>query len=86
VSRSLAEAEYHAMANATSEVVWIHNLLQSFGLTIPAAHIHCDNQAALHIANNPVFHKRTKHIEMDCHFVCERILKGVISPHYTPTN
>ena len=80
VSQSSVEAEYRVMANATSEVVQIHNLLQPFGLTIPATHIHCDNQATLHIVNNPVFHEHTKHIKVYCHFVCERILKGVISP------
>ena len=73
------------MANATSEVVWIRNLLQSLGLTVPMAHLHYDNQAALHIANTPIFYERTKHIEVDCHFVRERILSKVIAPRYTPT-
>ena len=73
------------MANATSEVVWIRNLLISLGLNVPTAQLHCDNQAAIHIAHNPVFHARTKHIEVDCHFVRERILSGIITPHYTPT-
>jgi len=85
LSRSSAEAEYRAMANATSEVVWIRNLLLSFGVSVPPARLYCDNQAAIHIANNPVFHERTKHVEVDCHFVRERILSGVIQPQYTPT-
>lgn len=73
------------MANATSEVVWIHNLLLSFNLVVLIAHLYCDNQAALHTANNPVFHERTKHIEVDCHFVRECILFGVLSLQYTST-
>jgi len=59
------------MANATSEVVWIHNLLLSLGVSVLTIQLYCYNQAAVHIANNPVFHERTKHIEVDCHFVRE---------------
>ncbi|KAJ9162828.1 hypothetical protein P3X46_022570, partial [Hevea brasiliensis] len=74
VSRSSAESEYRAMAQSVCEVMWIFQLLDETGFKTPLpAKLWCDNQAALHIASNPVFHERTKHIEIDCHFVREKI-------------
>ena len=59
------------MANATSEVIWIRNLLKLLRILIATGVVHCDNQAAIYVAVNLVFHERTKHIEVDCHFVRE---------------
>lgn len=74
VSRSSAEAEYRAFATTTSELIWLQQLLNEFqiGSKSPAL-IFCDNQSAIHIASNPVFHERTKHIELDCHLVIPTI-------------
>ncbi|KAI5333442.1 hypothetical protein L3X38_023573 [Prunus dulcis] len=86
VSRSSAEAEYRAMAMATCELQWLRYLLYDLGLshTTPSL-LYCDNQAALYIAANPVYHERTKNIEIDCHVVREKIQNGSLRTAYIPS-
>ncbi|RVX19078.1 Structural maintenance of chromosomes protein 1 [Vitis vinifera] len=86
-SGSSAEAEYRAMALATCELIWLRHLLQElrFGKDEQMKLI-CDNQAALHIASNPVFHERTKHIEVDCHFIREKIASGCVATSFVNSN
>ena len=80
MSRSSAEAEYRAMAYACAEVKWLKVLLAFLGVYHrQPVRLFCDSQAAIHIASNPVFHERSKHIDIDCHFVRELLLSGVIS-------
>ncbi|KAL0309234.1 UNVERIFIED_CONTAM: Retrovirus-related Pol polyprotein from transposon RE2 [Sesamum radiatum] len=87
VARSNAEAEYRAMAHTTREILWLKNLLKELGFMYDdPVPMHCDNQAAIHIASNPVFHERTKHIEVDCHFIHEAILSQKICTPFTSSS
>ena len=67
------------MAGTCCELTWLRYLLADLHMPVSSpAVLHCDNQAALHIAKNPVFHERTRHIEMDCHFIRDKIVKGEV--------
>ena len=87
ISRSSSEVEYRAMAHAASEVTCLVRLLEELGVhNLTPVQLNCDNQSALHIARNHVFHERTKHIEIDCHFTRDKVLEGLLQLHYLPTS
>jgi hypothetical protein len=74
MARSSTETEYRAMVSTASELTWIKQVLVDLKINVnEPMKMFCDNQAARHIASNPVFHERTKHIEVDCHFIREKM-------------
>lgn len=86
MAHSSAEAEYRSMAITTCEITWLTTLLKELGIkTLGPAILKCDNKAAISIASNPVLHERTKHIEIDKHFVRDKVKVGVILPTYVST-
>jgi hypothetical protein len=79
VSRSSAEAEYRAVANGVAEATWLRQLLLK--LQAPPSRctlVYCDNISAVYHSNNPVQHQRTKHVEIDLHFVREKVVIGQV--------
>ena len=86
VARSSVEAEFKALAHGICEVLWIKQLLEELKATSPLPmKIFCDNKAAIAIAHNPVLHDRTKHVEVDKHFIKEKLENGLIIMPYIPT-
>lgn len=74
IAKSSTEAEYRALSTAATDVIWLRRLLQEFQIdTSTPTTIYCDNISAMAIANNPIFHARTKHIEIDYHYIREHI-------------
>jgi hypothetical protein len=83
VARSSAEAEYRGMAKAICELLWIRNLMIDLHIKpVNPMKLYCDNKAACDIAHNPVQHDRTKHVEVDRHFIKEKLEEKLIEvPH-----
>ncbi|CAL8092647.1 unnamed protein product [Prunus armeniaca] len=83
VSKSSTEAEYRAMSAACSKIIWLCGLLTELGFSpLHPTPLHADNTSAIQIAANPVYHERTKHIEVDCHSIREAYDHQVITlPH-----
>ncbi|CAA7031059.1 unnamed protein product [Microthlaspi erraticum] len=86
VSRSSAEAEYRAMAFLTQELVWLKRLLQDFGVSHDQPmSVFSDSKSAIALSVNPVQHEHTKHIEIDCHYIRDSILAGVVATTFVPS-
>ena len=87
VSRSSTEAEYRALAVGAVELAWLKMLLRDLGVYISHAPVlWCDNTSAISFASNLVFHARTTHVEIDYHFVREKVVRGDLSVKFISTN
>nr|GEX97258.1 uncharacterized mitochondrial protein AtMg00810-like [Tanacetum cinerariifolium] len=87
VSRSSIEAEYRALAYCTCEITWLLSRFMDLHIsTSTPILIFCDNQSSISLAANLIQHARTKHIEIDCHFVREKIKACILLPIYIPTH
>ena len=87
VSRSSTESEYKALADTVAELTWLQALLGELGVKQSSAPIlWCDNLGATYLSANPVFHARTKHIEVDFHFVREKVTKGKLQVQFISTH
>ncbi|KAJ9567646.1 hypothetical protein OSB04_003612 [Centaurea solstitialis] len=86
VSRSSAEAEYRGIANVVAETAWLRNLLLELCCPLSRATVvFCDNVSAMYLASNPVQHQTTKHVEIDLHFVRERVAIGHVRVLHVPS-
>jgi hypothetical protein len=87
VSRSSAEAEYRAVANGVAEATWLRQLLLELHTPLRRATLlYCDNISVVYMTSNPIQHQRTKHIEIDLHFVRERVAIGDLHVLHVPTS
>ena len=79
MARSVGEADYRALAQGVTEVLWLKSLFSELGYPFSSSPIiWCDNTAAKSIAENPFFHSWTKHTKIDVHFIRERVESGEV--------
>lgn len=86
MTRSSTESEYRALATAITDTLWLQRLLTDFdiSMSLPTP-IFCDNRSAISLANNPILHARTKHIEIDHYFIRQQIADQKIIVHHIPS-
>ncbi|CAH2086634.1 unnamed protein product [Euphydryas editha] len=85
VSLSSTESEYIALAKGIAEGCWIRNLLKEIGVDCKSFNINIDNQSAIHVAKNPEYHKRLKHIDIKYHFVRQQVEDKIVCLKYVPS-
>jgi hypothetical protein len=86
ISRSSAEVEYRAVANDMAKASWLRHLLHELHSPLQRATlVYCDNVSTVYLSTNPVQHQRTKHVEIDLHFVQERVTAGDVRVLSVPT-
>ena len=79
VALSTTETEYIVVTEASKEMIWLQGFLKELGKERENSVLHCDSQSAIHLAKNPVFHSRTKHIQVRYHFIRSLLEDGMIS-------
>ena len=86
VARSSTESEFRKVAQGICEGIWLDRLLKDLKIaTSGPIHLMCDNQSAIAIAKNPVHHDRTKHVEIDRHFISEKLESNLVKLSYVPS-
>jgi hypothetical protein len=86
VSRSSAEAEYWDVVNGTTEACWLRQLLQELHVPLTKSTlVYCDNVSTVYLSTNPIQHQRTKHVEIDLHFMREHVAIGDVRILHAPT-
>ena len=84
VALSSCEAEYVAVTEAAKEMMWLQPFLRELGQDYDGSVLHCDSQSAIHLAKNPVYHSRTKHIQVRYHFIRSALEDGVLALEKIP--
>jgi Reverse transcriptase (RNA-dependent DNA polymerase) len=86
MARSTVEAEYRVMAHGVGEGLWLRRLLMELGLLEDKPiMLYCDNKAAINIANNPIQHDRTKHVDIDRYFIKDKLDDGTVCMPFVGT-
>ncbi|KAM1169726.1 hypothetical protein ACFX19_032002 [Malus domestica] len=86
MAHSSIEAEYRSLANTAAEITWICKLLVDIGYKLPSPpQLWCDNVSAISLAKNPNFHARTKHVEIDYHYIREKVLAKHVTVDFVCT-
>ncbi|KAH9698856.1 retrovirus-related pol polyprotein from transposon RE1 [Citrus sinensis] len=87
VAKSSTESEYKALSSASSEISWLESLISKLNIVkLPTPVLWCDNQSAGELAKNLVFHSRSKHIELDIHYIRDKVLQKLLAVRYIPTD
>ena len=86
IATSTAEAEYVAAGSCCAQILWMRQQLRDYGTILGPTPIHCDNQSALAMTQNPVLHSRIKHIDIRYYFLRDHVQKKDISMHFIGTD
>ena len=84
VSRASIESEYGGLVNVVGELTWVESFLHELHISFfPSLLLFCDNISATYLTANPILHSRTKYVEIDYHFVLEKVSNGSLDVHFT---